>query len=297
MSDHPHQIRIVDVFTEKPLAGNQLAVVLDGRDLSADTMQRIAREMNFSETTFVLPPDEPTHAARVRIFTPFSELPFAGHPTVGTAWVLADEGLVPGGSLNFTLEEKVGPVPVRGEKKDGHVYFWMTFPKVKFGEVLPHARVAEALGVKESDVVKEVPAQMASTGVTFLYVALRDERVVDAATSDRTRLHALLGDEPPGGVFLFAVKGKNRLYSRMFSVDIPEDPATGSATGPLGAFAVKYGLVERAPNLSLVSEQGTKMGRQSFLHIELSYEDEEADIPSRLEVGGAVMPVLKGELL
>src|SRR5947209_2158601 len=93
------KVRIVDVFTEKALSGNQLAVVLDGRDLSADTMQRIAREMNFSETTFVLPPDEPTHAARVRIFTPFSELPFAGHPTVGTAWVLANEGLVPGEAL------------------------------------------------------------------------------------------------------------------------------------------------------------------------------------------------------
>src|SRR5438445_13611580 len=95
------QIRIVDVFTEKPLAGNQLAVVLDGRELSTDAMQRIAREMNFSETTFVLPAQNAAHAAKVRIFTPFTELKFAGHPTVGTAWVLADEGLVPGGVLAF----------------------------------------------------------------------------------------------------------------------------------------------------------------------------------------------------
>ena len=122
------QIRIVDVFTEKPLAGNQLAVVLDGKDLSVRLMQRIAREMNFSETTFVLPPENPAHAARVRIFTPHSEMPFAGHPTIGTAWVLADEGIVPGDKLEFVLEEKVGPVPVRGEKKNGGVVFWMTHP-------------------------------------------------------------------------------------------------------------------------------------------------------------------------
>ena len=107
-----HRIRTVDVFAEKSLAGNQLAVVLDAADISGEAMQRIAKEMNISETTFVLPPDDPAHAARVRMFTPASELPFAGHPTVGTAWVLANEGLVPGGSLEFVLEEGVGWDPL-----------------------------------------------------------------------------------------------------------------------------------------------------------------------------------------
>src|SRR5438445_7759075 len=128
-------IRIVDVLTEKALAGNQLAVVLDGRELSTEEMQRIAREMNFSETTFILPPEDPAHAAKVRIFTPAGELKFAGHPTIGTAWVLANEGLVPGGSLEFTLEEGVGPIKVRGVKEEGHTIFWMTHPQLSFGDV------------------------------------------------------------------------------------------------------------------------------------------------------------------
>lgn len=292
-----HQVRIVDVFTEKALAGNQLAVVLDGKGLTAKLMQRIARELNFSETTFILPPDDPAHAAKVRIFAPTVEMPFAGHPTIGTAWVLADEGLVPGGKLEFVLEEKVGPVPVRGEKKNGGVVFWMTHPKLTYGEVLPHSRVAAAIGLKEADIVESVPAQVASTGNPHLYVALRDAHAVDAAVSDHAKLQTVLGADSAFGVFVFAVNGENRLYSRMFSLDIPEDPATGSASGPLGAFAVRYGLVERAPKVEIVSEQGTKMGRQSFVHIELAYDDDDADIPSRIEVGGSVMPVLKGELL
>ena len=134
MPDSPRQIRVVDVFTEKPLAGNQLAVVLDGRNISAGDMQRIAREVNFSETTFVLPPDDSAHAAKVRIFTPYVELAFAGHPTIGTAWVLANEGKVPDGKLDFVLEEKVGPVAVRGVKKNGGIAFWMNHPPLRFGE-------------------------------------------------------------------------------------------------------------------------------------------------------------------
>jgi len=289
------QVRIVDVFTDKPLAGNQLAVVLDGRDLSTDAMQHIAREMNFSETTFILPPEDPANAAKVRIFSPHVEMPFAGHPTIGTAWVIANEGLVPVGTLAFTLEEKVGPVPVRGVKTNGRLAFWMSHPSVSFGEVLVHKQVADALGVDESDIVHDIPAQIATTGNPHAFVALKDASAVDSAVSDAVKLRKLLHGKPAFGVFLFAAVGADRLYSRMFSADIPEDPATGSASGPLGAFAVKYGLVKRAPKVAIVSEQGTKMGRQSFVHIELAYGDE-PDIPSRIEVGGSVMPVLSGTL-
>jgi trans-2,3-dihydro-3-hydroxyanthranilate isomerase len=292
MSDHPRQVRVVDVFTEKALAGNQLAVVLDGRAIPAELMQRIAREMNFSETTFVLPPDDPSHAARVRIFTPEKELPFAGHPTIGTAWVLLNEGAVD--SLDFVLEEGLGPVPVRGERENGRVKFWMTHPTLKFGQVFPHARVASALGIAESEIVPNVPAQIAFTGLPFIFVALRNPSAVDAAVSDRVRLSKLLRGKVQG-VYLFATQGPGRLYSRMFAPDTPEDPATGSAAGPLGGFAVRYGLVARAPQVSVVSEQGTKMGRQSFLHISLTYDDV-ADLPSRIEVGGSVMPVMSGML-
>jgi trans-2,3-dihydro-3-hydroxyanthranilate isomerase len=293
MSDHPRQIRVVDVFTEKALAGNQLAVVLDGRDMPAELMQKIAREMNFSETTFILPPEDPSHAARVRIFNPEYEMKFAGHPTIGTAWVMHREGMVQ--SLRFTLEEGVGPIAVRGVAADGGVQFWMSNPPLRFGDVYPHARVATALGIDEADVVHDIPAQDVGTGNSFLFVTLRDAAAVDRATSDRTRIAELLRRKGATGVYLFAAVGADRLYGRMFGAEIAEDPATGSAAGPLGGFAVRYGLVHRAPQVSIVVEQGTKMGRQSFIHIELEYPAGE-EMPSRIDVGGSVMPVLSGTL-
>ena len=286
------QIRIVDVFTDKPLTGNQLAVVLDGRDLAPRLMQRIAREMNFSETTFVFPPENAAHAAKVRIFTPAVELPFAGHPTIGTAWVLMDEGVVGKGKKEFVLEENVGPVPVRA---DGSMV-WMTHPRLTFGQVVPHKAVAAALGLEEGDIVDDIPAQVASTGNPHLYVVLRDSETVDRAVCDRPRLDRLLEQREVGhGVYLFAGAGPGRLYGRMFAPDNGEDPATGSAAGPLGAFAVRYGLVARAPKVAIVTEQGTKMGRQSSVHIALEFGDSN-EIPDRIEVGGSVMPVLSGTL-
>ena len=291
-----HRVHTVDVFAENPLAGNQLAVVLDAEDIPDDVMQRIAKEMNISETTFVLPPRDPANAARVRIFTPASELPFAGHPTVGTAWVLATEGLIPKGSLEFVLEEGVGPVPVRGVKGPGGLNFWMRHPALSFGAVeRRRAQAADAIGLTDADLVENVPVQVATTGNPFLFFALRDARAVDAATLDVEGLTEVLEATHAFGAFIFAAVGGNRLYSRMFSRDIPEDPATGSGSGPLGAFAVKYGLVPREPLVSIVSEQGTKMGRQSFIYIELAYRGSE-DIPERIEVGGAVRPVISGTL-
>jgi trans-2,3-dihydro-3-hydroxyanthranilate isomerase len=296
-----HRIHTVDVFTDRALAGNQLAVVLDAGDIPGERMQLIAREMNIAETTFVLPPHDPAHAARVRIFTPGAELPFAGHPTIGTAWVLHTQGLVAGGKLEFTLEEGVGPIKVRGVKDTaGSLAFWMTHPPVSFGDVFDgRAPVAESIGLREADLASDVPVQVASTGVPFLYVALRDPAAVDRATSDPEKLSRLFTGRPEVAVFLFAAAGAGRLYSRMFAghvLDIREDPATGSASGPLGAIAVRYGLIPRAPRVEIVSEQGTKMGRQSFIHIELAYE-EPGDVPTKIEIGGSVQPVIEGELL
>ena len=292
-----HRIHTVDVFAERSLAGNQLAVVLEADDIPGEAMQRIAKEMNISETTFVLRPADPAHAARVRIFTPASELPFAGHPTVGTAWVLATEGLVPGGSLDFVLEEGVGPVKVRGVKGPTGVTFWMTHPELTFGAVeRRRVQAAEAIGLSDADLLPEVPVQVASTGNPFLFFALRDGLAVDEAVLDRELLSDVLKGTHAFGAFIFAAVGGNRLYSRMFSLDIPEDPATGSGSGPLGAFAVRYGLVPPAPKVSIVSEQGTKMGRQSFIHIELTYNGSQ-ETPMRIEVGGAVRPVIAGTLL
>jgi trans-2,3-dihydro-3-hydroxyanthranilate isomerase len=295
-----YPIHIVDVFTDRALTGNQLAVVLDAGDIPPDVMQRVAREMNFSETTFVMAPTQSSRAAKVRIFTPGKELPFAGHPTVGTAWVLATEGLVPGGALEFTLEEAVGPVAVRGERGPNGLTFWMTHPPMTFGDVIgDRGRFAAGLGLDESDLAPDIPLQIASTGVEFLYVALKDLRAVDAVVSDRARLRQAFVGREPMPVFLFASTGSNRVYSRMFAPDvlgIEEDPATGSASGPLGAFAVKYGLVPHARTVSITSEQGTKMGRQSTIHIRLEYGADK-DIPTKIEVGGAVMPVVTGTLV
>jgi trans-2,3-dihydro-3-hydroxyanthranilate isomerase len=290
-----YTIHMVDVFTDTPLTGNQLAVVLDAEGIPSDAMQRLAKEMNISETTFVLKPDDPGSVAKVRIFTPASELPFAGHPTIGTAWVLFTEGLVPGGALDFSLQEGVGPVPVRAERGVNSLTFWMTHPNVSFGDILPNrAAAAAAIGLSETDLVPDVPIQIATTGVSFVYVALKDAAAVDRAVSERDRLSKVFTD----GVFLFAAVGRDRLYSRMFAphvMGIHEDPATGSGSGPLGAYAVRYGLVPRAAAVSLVSEQGTKMGRRSLVRIKLEYSGD-ADLPSRIEVGGSVVPTLKGEL-
>lgn len=294
-----HAIHVVDVFTDQPLAGNQLAVVLGAEDIPDEVMQRIAKEMNLAETTFVLPPGDPAHAARVRIFTPAVEMPFAGHPTVGTAWVVATQGLVPGGALEFTLEEVVGPVRVRGVEGPDGLAFWMTHPPVSFGTVLPDKeRVADAIGVDPADLLDDVPVQVATTGLPFLYVPVKDARAVDAAESNQPKLRELFRGGEAVPAFIFASLGGGRLYSRMFAphvFDIPEDPATGSASGPLGAFAVKYGLVPRAPKVFLVSEQGVKMGRRSVIHIELTYGSGR-ELPSKIEVGGTVRQVLTGTL-
>jgi len=295
-----YPIHIVDVFTDKALAGNQLAVVLDADDIAEDVMQKIAREMNFSETTFVMRPSRPEHAARVRMFTPGTELPFAGHPTVGTAWVLAMQGRVANGDLEFILEEGVGPVAVRGERHANGLTFWMTHPPLTYGELFTdRGRIADGVGLQESDLVPDVPLQVASTGNEFLYVAVKDARAVDSTVSDKTRLRKAFPGREAVPTFIFAATGADRLYSRMFAPDvigIDEDPATGSGSGPLGAFAVRYGLIPRAVNVAITSEQGTKMGRQSFIHIRLAYGADK-DIPTRIEVGGGVMPVVTGILV
>ena len=295
-----YRLRWVDVFTERALAGNPLAVVLQADGLSTEQMQAIARETNLSETTFVLPPEKREHAAKVRIFTPYAELRFAGHPTIGTSWVLLDEGLVGRDVPAFTLEEGVGPIPVRVDRSGPTVVLWMTHPTVTFGETIePRDQLAAALGLTVADLHADVPIQVASTGVPFTFVAVKDAAAVDRAVASGEAMARLLDPHGFPPVFLFAATAADRFYSRMFGVHswarVVEDPATGSASGPLGAFAVRYGLIPRAPELLMVSEQGTKMGRQSFIQIKLAYSTN-AGVPDRIEVGGSVVPVMTAEL-
>jgi len=291
----------VDVFTDRVFGGNPLAVVFDAKGLGDGEMQAIAREMNCSETTFLLPPTRPDCAARVRIFTPARELPFAGHPTIGTAWVLATERLLPPNNLRFNLEEGIGPVEVTLEGEPTRPsQLWMRHGEARFGPPLTdRAGFARALGLAESDLLAGQPVRTGSTGNTFLYIPLRDRDAVDRARLDVPALLAVQGEGPNLGVFVFAPDPDpraGRVYSRMFAPHtsgVPEDPATGSASGPLGAYLVDRGLVAPAETIDIVSEQGTRMGRQSFIRIRVGTRGARI---SEILVGGGVVPVIEGRL-
>lgn len=309
MASRAFRFRQVDVFTDHLFGGNPLAVFPAAEGLSGDEMQAIAREMNLSETVFVLPTERADSLVRLRIFTPGQELPFAGHPTIGTAWVLAQEGMVPAGQQEITLEEGVGPVAVRLEGDPANPsMLWMRHPPVTFGAPLEDRSIlARALGLSADDLSPIYPAVTGSTGLSFLYIPLRDRATVDRAALDPPALREL-GSEVAAqvGVFVFAwdpEAGPNRLYSRMFAAPetgVGEDPATGSASGPLGAYLarradrVRKGLVAFDQDVTFVSEQGTKMGRQSFIHIRLRTTADRRT--EEIEVGGSVIPVLEGEL-
>jgi trans-2,3-dihydro-3-hydroxyanthranilate isomerase len=289
----------VDVFTEQILAGNGLAVFLDARGLDDREMQMIAREMNQAETVFVLPSSRTDCVVAIRIFTPAHEVPFAGHPTVGTSWVLATEGITKG-ATRFVLEERIGPVPVEVEGDPARPRFiWMQHRDATFGpEVKNRAGIAAALGLTEADLIPDAPIEPGSTGNEFLYVPLRDRGTVDRARLDARGLEAALGKPTSLGTFVLAPDADpaaRRVYSRMFApaAGVPEDPATGSASGALGAYLVRHQLVKPAARMTIVSEQGTTMGRQSFLHVDLTVRDGRV---GDIRVGGSVVPSLRGRL-
>jgi trans-2,3-dihydro-3-hydroxyanthranilate isomerase len=283
----------VDVFTDRLFGGNPLAVFLEGISLSDEQMQAITREMNLSETIFLLPPERDDCDSRLRIFTPGRELPFAGHSTIGTAWVLRQLGICAPRSDRLVLQEEIGPVPVRF---DGDM-IWTEHGQASFEpELAQRSEIAASLDLAEDDLLEEAPIQTGSTGNAFLYVPLATKEAVDRARLDHAAYERAMGGAPLTGVFVFALDleaGPNRVYSRMLpaaSTGIGEDPATGSASGPLGAYLVGHGLVPAAERVEIVSEQGTKMGRQSFVHIVVERES------GRIEVGGQVVPVLEGTL-
>jgi trans-2,3-dihydro-3-hydroxyanthranilate isomerase len=301
MASRSYRFVQVDVFTDQVFGGNPLAVFLDGRGIEDAVMQQIAREMNLSETVFLLPPSRPDCAAALRIFTPAREVPFAGHPTVGTAWVLAVHGMAPRGAARFALEEKIGPVPVDIEGDPARPDFiWMTHGPATFDRALENRdAMARALGLSEADLLPGAPIQPGSTGNTFLFVPLRDRASVDRAALDVRALLDAMAGRPHLGVFVFSPDpdpAAGRVYSRMFAPHtsgVPEDPATGSASGPLGAYLALNGLVRKGAAVTIVSEQGTKMGRPSFIHIRLAME---GGTITGIRVGGSVVPVLEGEL-
>jgi trans-2,3-dihydro-3-hydroxyanthranilate isomerase len=286
-----YRYRAVDVFTTVALEGNPLAVFTDARGLDPATMQRIARELNLSETTFVTPPSAPGATARVRIFTPHLEMPFAGHPTLGTAFVLRDDGRA---GDELVLEENIGNIPVRVEHAGQHERFWLTSPPITFGARVAPKVAATALGLDEADLLPGTSPEFATVGPTFLYVALRDRGTVDRASLTSHVIRDAVPNHGPLQVFVFAPDGDGA-YSRMFADEagIVEDPATGAATGPLAAYMLRHGLSPRINGGMIVSEQGTKMGRRSLLYA-LTHVDGD-DV--RIEIGGSVVAVAEGTLM
>jgi len=275
--------RVVDVFTERALEGNPLAVFPQAEGLDPALMPRIAKELNLSETVFVLPSARRDCAARLRIFTPSDELKFAGHPTIGSAFVLMEEGVVPRGK--FAVEEGVGPVPIRVDE-----LIWLRTPPIEFSKQYDPATCAAALGLEQAEMLGPEP-QLVTAGNPFIFVALRDKAAVDRAFLEREGMRRIREAGPHvNGVFIFTPTPEGA-YSRFFAPEhgIAEDPATGSATGPLAAYMLRHRLVAGS---RFVSEQGVKMGRRSLLHVCVSEEGG----AQAIEVGGAVVPLVEATM-
>ncbi|HKP93862.1 MAG TPA: PhzF family phenazine biosynthesis protein [Chthoniobacterales bacterium] len=298
MTSRPYHL--VDVFTDRAFGGNPLAVFLDGRGLSDELMQAIAKEFNLSETTFVLPPQDAAHDFRVRIFTPAQELPMAGHPTVGTTFVLTRAGLVrPGdGRTNITLEEGVGPIPVAIDWENGKPSFIeMKQPLPKFGPPIEdRAGLAEMLSLETEAIRDDLPIQVVSCGVPFLFVPVK---TLEAMRRIRFRIDVEGRlNLPSKKIFAFTTETEfpgSQVHSRMFapSLGVPEDAATGGATGPLGCYLVQHRVLGSEGELRCVSEQGIEMGRPSFLHIRIQHT---GDAITAVHVGGTCCYMGSGQL-
>jgi trans-2,3-dihydro-3-hydroxyanthranilate isomerase len=271
---------VCDVFTDRPLRGNQLAVFTDAREIPEELLQPLAREMNFSETVFVLPPGGDGHV-RIRIFTPATEIRFAGHPTLGTAFVL-------GGPLQLAeirLETGSGTIPVQLEREGARIVFGRM--QQPLPTVAPYAAAEEllaALGVSGS----ELPIEMYDNGLAHVYVCLASPEEVAALRPQLSRL----GELPAAlGINCFAGSG-SRWKTRMFAPGggVPEDPATGSAAGPLAVHLVRHGRI--APGEEIEISQGAEIQRPSTLYARAEGSPERID---RVEVSGAAVIVARGE--
>jgi trans-2,3-dihydro-3-hydroxyanthranilate isomerase len=292
-----------DVFTDEPFGGNQLAVFPDARGIAEHRLQDVAREFNFSETTFVYPPDDPAHTRRVRIFTPGTELPFAGHPTVGTAHVLAAIGdlTLEGPVTHIVFEELVGPTPVAIRSERGLPTFCQ-LSVAKLPEEGPpppsNEALAAALGLEPSEVLDGEWAPRGWTcGVPYLFVALRDRDAVarSAGRSDAWE-RALAGTWAPE-LFDFAREGERAgsdLHARMYApaFGIAEDPATGSAAAALAGYLAKRDP-RRDGTLRWIVEQGFEMKRPSILEVEA---DVARGAVTGVRVGGATVLVCEGTM-
>jgi trans-2,3-dihydro-3-hydroxyanthranilate isomerase len=283
----------VDVFTDRAFAGNPLCVIPDGRGLAPEQMQAIAKEMNLSETTYILPRDaaiEKERGTRVRIFTVQEELPFAGHPTLGTAFALRGNS----GASEIRLELNVGTIPMRFEDTPGQPSFGeMTQNDPVFGQTHDLKKIAEATGVPSNDIDPNFPIQTVSTGVPFTILPLRGLEQIRRLQINQGRASEYLSIT--GGKFFFCVSRETvdpaaRLHARMLFYN-GEDPATGSASGCAAAWMVQHGIAN--PDERVLIEQGEEMKRPSKIFVRASRGNGRV---VNVRVGGNVVEVLRGEL-
>jgi trans-2,3-dihydro-3-hydroxyanthranilate isomerase len=326
-SPSPYRYIHLDVFTDRRLAGNQLLVFLQPAGLDADSMLAVTRESNYSECTFVFPPEQPGTDHRVRIFTRTAETPFAGHPTIGTAFALAHAGVIKTSTARTTFGLGVGPTAIDLEWKGNDLAFaWMTQLKPTFGKTIDDANaLASAIGVEESAIASgrrvplqpddrssaatvrlkpdntgnEIPpGQEVNCGSTFVIVPLATRKAVDAATLDRAKVDALFAAAgiQRRGIYVFSTERAGddaTAYSRLLGSGGIEDPATGSAAGPAGCFAVRYGLIPPERAGSIVFLQGVQVRRPSRLHVRVDGSGSEI---ASVRVGGAAVVVGEGTM-
>jgi trans-2,3-dihydro-3-hydroxyanthranilate isomerase len=293
MSNSKHRLAFVqlDAFTSVPLEGNQVAVFTDARGLSDDQMQAVAREMNLSETTFILPRDAATErerGVRVRIFTVNEELPFAGHPTLGTAMVVRGNS----GAETVNLELNVGKIPVRFSVRDGMPFGEMTQRAPEFGQMHRREDVARAAGLALGDIADDVPIQTVSTGNAFAIVPLKSLVALQKLSPTWAAMNEYL-QKTDAKFFYFvsreALNPGTQLQARMIFYN-GEDPATGSAAGPCIAWAVQHGVIR--PEQQVLIEQGIEMKRRSRIYVTAGKDDNKV---VNIRVAGHAVEVVHGE--
>jgi trans-2,3-dihydro-3-hydroxyanthranilate isomerase len=283
----------LDVFTSRPLEGNQLAVFSDARGLSDDEMQKLARETNLSETTYILPRDadvEQREGHKVRIFTVNEELPFAGHPTLGTAWYLRQHSSVD----EIVLDLKVGKIPVRFEQRNGLLFGEMRQAEPQFGATHPHHVVAKVLGLPVAELDESLPIQTVSTGMPFTMVPFRSLATLQKLNVSWHQMAPYLAGIGNPAFFYFVcretVDPNATLHARMIFYN-GEDPATGSAAGCCAAWAVRHAVL--GPEAQGLIEQGMETRRPSFIYIRAG---KSGDAVTNVRVGGNVVQLVGGEV-
>ena len=288
---------ILDVFAEDKYAGNQLAVVRDAGGLSDEQMQKIAKEMNYSETTFILSEEQRNGGYDVRIFTLEQELPFAGHPTLGTAYVIQQE-IIKDTVKVVNLNLKVGQIPVTFNYDGGcPSILWMKQIAPVFGRTIKPGPIAEVLGIDKGEIDGRFPIQEVSTGIFFIIVPLKTLDAVKRSRVVRDKYFKLVENTQAKAIFIFCpqtYQTGNNLNARMFCdyYGVSEDPATGSANGCLAGYLAKYRYFEDSKVDTRV-EQGYEIGRPSLLYLKAEDHNGKIDV----SVGGKVVMVAKGELV